>query len=269
MNPIRSAKFSVSVSSKAPHYHDCHQLLYLTEGCAEITINGKTYDVHPGTLILISRLEMHSIRVKSERYERYELRIDPSYHSKSGNHHLFSVFINRPEGFCHANDPGGEEVESILKRIVEEHKARATLGDEMLGLLSEALLITLYRRLPQLFPTDDRKTELVNRIRMQLENDLTRRYTLAEIAAENHLSEYHLSHIFKSVTGYPVMGYLLSLRLAAAKRLLTKTDLPVGEIVESCGFSDSSNFSRTFRAATGLSPSEFRGKYRIPTISRV
>ena len=72
------------------------------------------------------------------------------------------------------------------------------------------------------------------------------------------MSASHLSHIFKSVAGVSTMAYLKACRIAAAKRYLAQTELPVGEIVERCGFSDSSNFSRTFREQTGMSPSEFR-----------
>ncbi len=87
-------------------------------------------------------------------------------------------------------------------------------------------------------------------------------YTLEALAKEYNVSPSSLSHRFKEVTGMSVMEYLLSCRLAAAKNLLIETDLPIGEIVEQCGFSDSSNFSRTFKARTGLSPSAFRNLYK-------
>ncbi len=58
------------------------------------------------------------------------------------------------------------------------------------------------------------------------------------------------------------MEYLKSCRMANAKQMLAETDYSIGEIVEKCGFSDNSNFSRTFKNLTDLSPSDFRKKYK-------
>ena len=58
------------------------------------------------------------------------------------------------------------------------------------------------------------------------------------------------------------MRYLIDCRLAAAKKYLAETDLEIGKIVDLCGFSDNSNFSRMFRSATGVSPTGFRRQFR-------
>jgi two-component system response regulator YesN len=47
-------------------------------------------------------------------------------------------------------------------------------------------------------------------------------------------------------------------RLSAAKNLLSSTDKGIKEIIDLCGFSDESNFSRTFREKVGMTPTEFR-----------
>lgn len=58
------------------------------------------------------------------------------------------------------------------------------------------------------------------------------------------------------------MEYLKSCRMANAKQMLAETECSMGEIVERCGFSDGSNFSREFRKLTDMSPSDFRKKYK-------
>ena len=74
-----------------------------------------------------------------------------------------------------------------------------------------------------------------------------------------------MAHIFKDITGYAIMDYLKSLRMARAKNMLLKTELGITEIVKNCGFSDSSNFSREFKIATNLTPGEFRKNQRKPS----
>ena len=63
------------------------------------------------------------------------------------------------------------------------------------------------------------------------------------------------------------MGYLQSCRMAAAKKYLAETDLEVGAIVDKCGFSDSSNFSRSFKRVTGSTPTKFRAQFNTSRIN--
>ena len=47
-------------------------------------------------------------------------------------------------------------------------------------------------------------------------------------------------------------------RLAAASEMLLESDRSIVEIANACGFSDHSAFTRAFRAATGVTPSQYR-----------
>mgnify|MGYP003362989807 CR=1 FL=1 len=76
----------------------------------------------------------------------------------------------------------------------------------------------------------------------------------------NHVSmNYSLfSLLFKQYTGTNFVGYLQGLRIEEAKRLLTETDMRVNEISARSGFSDEKHFLKVFKAATALSPTEWR-----------
>ncbi|MBO5101929.1 MAG: helix-turn-helix domain-containing protein, partial [Clostridia bacterium] len=51
-------------------------------------------------------------------------------------------------------------------------------------------------------------------------------------------------------------------RLKLACRALELTDRSAADIAAECGFTDASYFAKTFRAAYGLSPKEYRGKFK-------
>lgn len=257
---IQNVKHSDIVKKLGAHHHDTHQILYILNGNAQITVNNEAFDLVSGSLIFISRMETHSVNFVGERYERYEIRISPEIlNSALKDTRLYSVLSNRPEGFERIINLQTPEIINIFKKITEEFNNNAPYKEETLSMLLDMLLINVYRSCPKMFAvTNIPHFETVNKIQRRFENDIGREYSLTELAAEYHLNKFYLSHIFKTVTGYSVMNYLKALRIAKAKALLAKTTASVSEIVKICGFSDSSNFSREFKINTGLSPREFR-----------
>ena len=70
----------------------------------------------------------------------------------------------------------------------------------------------------------------------------------------------YVSTLVKSYTGIPLHRYLLTVRLSRAAELITQTELSVKEVAEASGFCDIYYFSRYFKSAFGISPSEYRRK---------
>lgn len=261
---VISCKYADAVGGMTPHYHDCHQLLYIVEGETSITVGTEQTVAKGGTLVLISRFEEHAIGIASARYRRYICRVAPENALQSAeNYRLFSVLFNRTAQFRHAvTVENTAEFERLFSRMADECAAKQPFFGEACDLLLQELLIALYRQHPALFAAkESERAEIVRLIQCRFAENCKENYSLAGLAAEYHLSPYYLAHMFKSVTGYPLMAHLQSCRIAAAKKYLTETQMRIGEIVEACGFSDNSNFSRTFRRQTGLSPKAFRERY--------
>jgi AraC-like DNA-binding protein len=86
--------------------------------------------------------------------------------------------------------------------------------------------------------------------------------TLAEAAAQAHVTEKHLCRLFSSSLGYSPMQTFTLLKLQATRPLLTRTNLSVKEIAERCGFENPLYFSRLFSQTYGCPPSSFREQLR-------
>jgi AraC-like DNA-binding protein len=102
-----------------------------------------------------------------------------------------------------------------------------------------------------------RPRRLVNRAKLVVASDLSRRWTLAEIAAEVGGSPVYLTRLFQELEGVPLSRYQLQLRLARALTLLGSYD-DLADLALALGFSSHSHFSTAFRQAYGQSPSAFR-----------
>jgi AraC-like DNA-binding protein len=91
-------------------------------------------------------------------------------------------------------------------------------------------------------------------IRTNYQKNITR-----EIIADYvSLSPGYLSITFRKHTGVSLIEYVTKIRLDRAKLLLKSTKLPVKQIAEDCGFTDSFYFSRIFSRDTGMNPRDYR-----------
>jgi AraC-like DNA-binding protein len=106
------------------------------------------------------------------------------------------------------------------------------------------------------------REKLVDRAKLVLSSDLTRRWSLAEIAAEVRVSPVYLTQVFQQVEGMPLYRYQLRLRLAHALDLLSEYD-DLTTLSADLGFSSHSHFTSTFRKMYGRTPAEFQRSVRI------
>ena len=262
---VISVRYADDLNPMGKHFHDCYQLIYVVDGRAEITVNGKAYIAEAGSLALIGRFEQHSIAVTGSCYRRYTVTVDPDIcgrHSMLGDR-LLSVLINRPAHFCHiAQLQESQQAETILSQMERECSIDEPMKDRMLLLLLSQLLVLYCRRSPESIPETSSNLKLVQEIRQYLEDNYNQRCELDSLAQRFHLSQSHMSHLFRRVTGSSIIAYLTDFRLAAAKHCLLETDWDIRKVAESCGFTDHSNFGRTFKANTGMSPTQFRQHYK-------
>ncbi|MBP3323511.1 MAG: helix-turn-helix transcriptional regulator [Clostridia bacterium] len=262
---VLKVKYYDYVYKKPRHYHHCHQILFVTGGSADFEINDSLYTVKEGSLIIFSKFEQHSVSIKEGDYRRYVLEIDPDILVNAGSRYgIVSVLFNRPAGFFNILDVSDcmDEFKSIFERMVTESESERVLSSDMLDILMQELLIMVCRRFPESFiEISENNFHIVSEMQNRFEKEYKENFTLEALSREYNLSVSYLSHLFKEVTGNSVMGYLLFCRIAAAKKLLAESKKSISEIVDECGFSDASNFSRTFKKLTGNSPSEFRKKY--------
>ena len=211
------------------------------------------------------------------------------------------LFFNRGEGYriSHPIDGGDaslslEIAESLLRELVPaEHvmesggalafrvqrrriDARAqalvallrhSLQHEVAETLeAETLALTLVRRAlgertSRAATASRGRQKLVDRAKLVLTSDPTRRWTLAEIAAEIGVSPVYLTQTFQRVEGMPLYQYQLRLRLTRALDLLAKYD-NLAALGMDLGFSSHSHFSSAFRRAYGRTPAEFQRSIR-------
>ncbi|MFG0288494.1 MAG: helix-turn-helix domain-containing protein [Rhodopirellula sp. JB044] len=94
------------------------------------------------------------------------------------------------------------------------------------------------------------------------EGNLTEFNTPSALAERSNLSLQRLARLTKRLFGLTPSQFISKTRIAVASRLLYETDKPISEIALTSGFYDQSAFTRAFRIATGVTPTEYRKQAR-------
>lgn len=99
-------------------------------------------------------------------------------------------------------------------------------------------------------------------IREYLRDHLSEKITLDTLSEKFYVNKYYLTRLFKNEYGLTINEYLLQIRISHAKELLRFSTLPIEEIGESCGITPLYYFSRIFKEVEGISPRDYRKKWR-------
>ncbi len=87
--------------------------------------------------------------------------------------------------------------------------------------------------------------------------DVAGPWSVASLAQEAHLSRTAFSERFTRLVGVPPMTYLLEWRMAVAKDILHREQLPHYAVAAAIGYQSASAFSTAFRREVGQAPGEY------------
>ena len=102
------------------------------------------------------------------------------------------------------------------------------------------------------------KMQVVAQVQEYIQNHLSEKLTLADVAAVFNFSPNYLSQLFGKYGDSGFVEFITETRIAAAKEMLEQGDLKVYEIAEKLGYESSFYFSKVFKKVTGLSPREYQ-----------
>lgn len=103
-----------------------------------------------------------------------------------------------------------------------------------------------------------KKEELVFKFQTYLETNIESKVSIYSLLEELKVSQGTLYDAVKRKYDITPMQYVFNMKVNIAADLLITTDYKVAKIARKVGFDDQYHFSKKFKTATGLSPSEYR-----------
>jgi transcriptional regulator GlxA family with amidase domain len=102
--------------------------------------------------------------------------------------------------------------------------------------------------------------ELQGWIAEHLDGDLS----VGTLAARVHLSERQFARVFRREIGATPADYVERLRVERARSVLETDRVPLEAVAARCGFAGAEVMRRAFQRRLGISPSEYRNRFRPP-----
>ena len=241
----------------AVHHHDFYEIYFFVDGEVDYWVEGRTYGLRPGDLMLIHPMQLHRPIIASDvAYERIVLWINKGYLeqlSPDGGI-LLSAFEGGGANILRPSPLQRAELTNRLTALVREHYSKepgAALCAE--GLFLQCLVEVGRLSLRSGNASKGKDEDLTAKVLAYIGEHYSEELSLACISDHFFVSKYHLSHRFSEDTGISIYRFILLKRLQAARQLLLSGKAP-GEVYIECGFKDYSNFYRAFVAEYGISP---------------
>ena len=256
------------------HIHDCYELYYSISGGRQFLIDNRFYSIEPGDLFIINQYESHKLtQIDSCVHERIVMSIHPEYMKKlsSADTDLDFCFSHRSGFFSHKISLGKEQQIRFLYYIDKIISAKGFAHDiiEQASFMELLAMINLIwstqgctqpaaGKLVETDLTNYRYNHQVDNILAYINHNIINPISIEQLSKEFYLSESYICRIFKGATGTTINKYITARRISIAKSLL-KEGCSVGEAYEKSGFSDYSNFFKSFTKAVGVSPKKYAG----------
>lgn len=256
------------------HYHAEYELLYMLESTGTRYVADSIEPFGPGDMVMVAGNLPHYWRNDDEYYQGNPnlkaRRIVVQFPNDYMKPHLdtYPEFLTiknllaRSERGIRFLPPDADEIGKMLLELLDltgfKQLARFT------EILYEMSLITNYKLLASEaykpgnhVISDNRLDKITRYLTYNYQNEIT----LQEVADIAGMHPTAFCRYFKEKTGKSLSVYLNELRIGFACRLLMKGNIQVSQVCYETGFNNLSNFNRTFKEITGLTPSQYRENY--------
>lgn len=247
------------------HGHDFVELAVVVSGSGRHVTAAGTWPVRPGDAVAVRACDWHgweeprALRVANVYVDQLMLRSDiPALSLDPALRALAWPVPGMPAapGIAHLDSVALRRVRASIDALGSPARAGsvAALGHVMvvLGTIADALgKLSMHEPHPA----------VLRAVRL-LEESLAADWTVAALADAVGLSEGHLSRSFHRAFGAAPMQVLAGLRTERAAAWLITSNAPLAEVGRRVGWPDPNYFARRFRARYGVSPREYRARFR-------
>ena len=248
--------------------YDC-RVIYIISGELTAVVGGeKARHLSPGNLLYIPAGLPY--KLKSKYLRAVVISFDPVDTNPEPFDRISPVLVDDyKEELCHLDGVEGLLSRHILLTDMESERdtfiRMADIFTSAEGHYRAQISAMLKLILLKLIETADENAlpaRMVEELSGYIRDNVSDEISNTEIGAIFGYHPFYVSRMLKERKGMTLRQYIIAYRLKQAKRLLELTDRSAAEIAEECGFTDASYFAKTFKAALGMTPKEYRNRFK-------
>lgn len=253
------------------HFHSEYEIVYIVKSSGTRFVGDSVEKFKEGDIVLLGSNTPHFWQSDSENNKNTRVNAIVVQFSKD----FFSQQINSYPEFFHIR----EMLKKSSRGINFSHKTSEKIGKMLFKLLKQKdLQQTLYfiKILDYMSKTFEYKLlsgenykaenyegkDRLNKVMHYINTNYQNHINQKEIAEKIGMNVSAFSRYFSEKTGKKFSGFVNELRINYACKLLINNSIAVSQICFESGFENISNFNRTFRQYTGITPSEYRNKFQ-------
>ncbi|MDF2669136.1 MAG: transcriptional regulator, AraC family [Paenibacillus sp.] len=261
-----------SMYSHQGEKHDFWEFAFVDKGEVLITNESGEHVLKQGDLVFYRPNEYHSLRTNQVTAPNLFITTfdcyAPTMASLGGR--IFSLDEEERRLIALLLEEGRTVFDPPIHTPRVQKLTRATNvpfgSEQLIRVYLETLLILLTRKTviqekpaskPASLLQNNKETELAERVTAYLQEHLSEDFTVDQICAAFSVGKSQLKKAFKSAHGTGVMEAFNDLKIEEAKTMIRETSCNFTEIGERLGYNSIHYFSRNFKKATGMTPSEY------------
>lgn len=258
------------------HRHEFSELVVVTNGSGEHCLDGRRHTLVAGDVFLVKPGQIHGygasngLAIVNILYDAPKLAF-PSYDIAEipGYYAFFELEPRRrsdgvvAKGRLRLNLEQLNAVSHMAKTLEKEIREKAP--GYRVAAITELVRLRLFlaRCYDRNKPPRSGPLLRLSKALRYIEEHSQEPLTLKKIAAVAGASPRHADRLFKELTGYSAVQYLIRARIERAAEWLEAGD-DIAAVAYRTGFSDSGYFARQFKKVIGLSPRAFKKKAVAP-----
>lgn len=266
--------------TETEHYHDFIEIVFILNGQGKQVLEGNEYLVSAGDVFVLQGNQRHYfmdasqveiVNVMYDGINKAEI-VDDSIKKMEGYNALF-IFEpyyrsnHRFKNKLRLNRDELAKIEIILNAMFYEQENKQEGYELILGNRLQELIILLSRHYSNIEATEAQSLVRIGKVIDYLENDLSEKIYIEDLADMAFMSKRNFMRIFKRAVGLSPIQYLMQVRLQKARRLLRDTNLQISDVSLTCGFTDSNYFIKCFKQSFGTTPYKFRTRFKKVTVN--
>lgn len=244
------------------HLHISIELIYINKGRKKIKIGETKCSLNQGDIAVVFPNTVHSYIDYDEEKDGAEGTVITLI---IFNHTQYFEFKERLSGIT-ATTPVvrkeniHDDVKYCIGALLENFDKK-----ESPRLASLYMQIIMERLSPYLGIVQSQNVvpkNLIGKVIMYISKNFREKISLDILSKEFSVSKEHISRVFSETLNMRLNQYVNTMRINYAKELLISTDLNILAIGMESGFENQQTFNRVFRELSGISPKEFRNKFK-------